>query len=181
MAFLNGPLKEEVYVAQPEGFVDPDHQKKVLRFSGSFCNGLKQAQEPASKLDVKETKLHCNVFSRGRVRSVICKLCSSNVDEDTASRLWLQLQQNTVVLRLSVTIAIQATPTEYQLADMFTKALPEDRFKYLSDKNCHKVVRLGINPMIQPEPEDLPKDNPKLEIAVLRLESEHALELEVRE
>ncbi|GJR50778.1 hypothetical protein Tco_1401299 [Tanacetum coccineum] len=31
------------------------------------------------------------------------------------------------------------------------------------------VVRLGINPMIQPEPEDLPKDNPKLEIAVLRI------------
>ncbi|GJS70069.1 retrovirus-related pol polyprotein from transposon TNT 1-94 [Tanacetum coccineum] len=35
--------------------------------------------------------------------------------------------------------------------------------------NSHKVVRLGINPMIQPEPEDLPKDNPKLEIAVLRV------------
>ncbi|GJY91181.1 hypothetical protein Tco_0506377 [Tanacetum coccineum] len=29
------------------------------------------------------------------------------------------------------------------------------------------VVRLGINPMIQPEPEDLPKDNPKLKITVL--------------
>ncbi|GJT97244.1 hypothetical protein Tco_1092762 [Tanacetum coccineum] len=37
------------------------------------------------------------------------------------------------------------------------------------EDNSHKVVRLGINPMIQPEPEDLPKDNPKLEIAVLRL------------
>ncbi|GJV73705.1 hypothetical protein Tco_1493700 [Tanacetum coccineum] len=35
------------------------------------------------------------------------------------------------------------------------------------EKLRDKVVRLGINPMIQPEPEDLPKDNPKLERAVL--------------
>ncbi|GJU95848.1 retrovirus-related pol polyprotein from transposon TNT 1-94 [Tanacetum coccineum] len=33
MAFLNGLLKEEVYVAQPEGFVDPDHPEKVYRFT----------------------------------------------------------------------------------------------------------------------------------------------------
>nr|GEV48975.1 retrovirus-related Pol polyprotein from transposon TNT 1-94 [Tanacetum cinerariifolium] len=30
-AFLNGPLKEEVYVTQPEGFVDPNHPEKVYR------------------------------------------------------------------------------------------------------------------------------------------------------
>nr|GEV47147.1 hypothetical protein [Tanacetum cinerariifolium] len=28
-AFLNGPLKKEVYVAQPDGFVDPDHPEKA--------------------------------------------------------------------------------------------------------------------------------------------------------
>ncbi|GJR58900.1 hypothetical protein Tco_1501062 [Tanacetum coccineum] len=36
----------------------------------------------------------------------------------------------------------------------------------------HHIATLrttGINPMIQPEPEDLPKDNPKLEIAVLSM------------
>ncbi|GJY75269.1 retrovirus-related pol polyprotein from transposon TNT 1-94 [Tanacetum coccineum] len=34
--FLNGPLKEEVYVAQPEGFVDPDHPEKVYLLRKSF-------------------------------------------------------------------------------------------------------------------------------------------------
>nr|GFA83468.1 retrovirus-related Pol polyprotein from transposon TNT 1-94 [Tanacetum cinerariifolium] len=40
-AFLNGPLKE-VYVAQPDRFVDPDHPEKVYRLRKSLY-GLKQA------------------------------------------------------------------------------------------------------------------------------------------
>ncbi|GKC42637.1 hypothetical protein Tco_1060359 [Tanacetum coccineum] len=30
MTFLNGPMKEEVYFAQPDRFVDPDHPEKAL-------------------------------------------------------------------------------------------------------------------------------------------------------
>ncbi|GJY31577.1 retrovirus-related pol polyprotein from transposon TNT 1-94 [Tanacetum coccineum] len=41
-AFLNGPLKEEVYVAQPEGFVDPDHPEKVYLLRKALYR-LKQA------------------------------------------------------------------------------------------------------------------------------------------
>nr|GEY85449.1 retrovirus-related Pol polyprotein from transposon TNT 1-94 [Tanacetum cinerariifolium] len=42
MAFLNGPLKEGVYVAQPDGFVNPDHPEKVYRLKKALY-GLKQA------------------------------------------------------------------------------------------------------------------------------------------
>nr|GEY64892.1 hypothetical protein [Tanacetum cinerariifolium] len=41
-AFLNGPLKEEVYVNQPDGFVNLDHPEKVYRLRKALY-GLKQA------------------------------------------------------------------------------------------------------------------------------------------
>nr|GEU73019.1 integrase, catalytic region, zinc finger, CCHC-type, peptidase aspartic, catalytic [Tanacetum cinerariifolium] len=42
ISFLYGPLKEEVYVNQPDGFVDPYHPDKVYRLKKALY-GLKQA------------------------------------------------------------------------------------------------------------------------------------------
>ncbi|GJV28171.1 gag-pol polyprotein [Tanacetum coccineum] len=47
-----GPLKEEVYVAQPEGFVDPDHPEKVYLLRKALY-GLKQA--PKSQVTMELT------------------------------------------------------------------------------------------------------------------------------
>ena len=43
-AFLNGNLLEDVYMTQPEVFVDPKNPKKVCNLQRSIC-GLKQASQ----------------------------------------------------------------------------------------------------------------------------------------
>nr|GEW65119.1 hypothetical protein [Tanacetum cinerariifolium] len=63
-AFLNGELKEEVYVSQPEGFVDPDHPTHVYRLKKALY-GLKQA--PRAWYDTLSRFLLDNDFSKGAV------------------------------------------------------------------------------------------------------------------
>ncbi|GJU43868.1 retrovirus-related pol polyprotein from transposon TNT 1-94 [Tanacetum coccineum] len=92
-SFLFGPLKEEVYVNQPAGFVDPYHPDKVYRLKKALY-GLKQAP-----------------------------------------RAWYDKLSNFLVKKGIVELFFVGT--EYQLADLFTKALSKDRFKYL-------VRRLGM-------------------------------------
>ncbi|GJX49425.1 retrotransposon protein, putative, unclassified [Tanacetum coccineum] len=239
-AFLNGPLKEEVYVAQPDGFVDPDHPEKVYLIRKALY-GLKKLKEPGlqihqsprgifinqakyaleilkkhgmekgqsigtpmatkPKLDadlsgkpVDQTDYYSKIGCRpcrcidtrkstsGGIQFLGDKLVSwmSKKQDCTAMSsaeaeyvalsascaqvMWMRTQlkdygfnfkQNTVVLRLSVShsniMQPRATlPTEYQLADMFTKALPEERFQYL-------VRRIGMRCLTPAELEVLDK------------------------
>nr|GEY72691.1 retrovirus-related Pol polyprotein from transposon TNT 1-94 [Tanacetum cinerariifolium] len=62
--FLNGDLKEEVYVSQPEGFVDPDHPTHVYHLKKALY-GLKQA--PRAWYDTLSRFLLDNNFSKGVV------------------------------------------------------------------------------------------------------------------
>ncbi|GJW50316.1 retrovirus-related pol polyprotein from transposon TNT 1-94 [Tanacetum coccineum] len=97
-AFLNGPLKEEVYVAQPDRTLVPkDSGFELTAFSDA---------DHAGCIDRKST-------SRG-IQLLGDKLgsCMSKKQDCTA-------------------MSSAKAEFEYQLADMFTKALPEDRFQYL--------------------------------------------------
>nr|GEV58454.1 retrovirus-related Pol polyprotein from transposon TNT 1-94 [Tanacetum cinerariifolium] len=118
-AFLNGPLKEEVYVAQPDGFVNPNHPKKVYRLRKALY-GLKQA--PRAWYDELSKFLISKGFTKAKAEYVALSASYAQVI------------------------------TEYQLADMFTKALPKDRFKYL-------VRRIGMRCLIQAELEVLAKES----------------------
>nr|GEU53932.1 retrotransposon protein, putative, unclassified [Tanacetum cinerariifolium] len=62
--FLNGELKEEVYVSQPEDFVDPDHPTHVYRLKKALY-GLKQATR--AWYDTFSRFLLDNDFSKGAV------------------------------------------------------------------------------------------------------------------
>ncbi|GJZ13937.1 putative RNA-directed DNA polymerase [Tanacetum coccineum] len=54
-AFLNGYLDEDIYMVQPEGFIDPKHPRKVCKLQRSIY-GLKQASRSWNKRFDEEIK-----------------------------------------------------------------------------------------------------------------------------
>ena len=62
-AFLNGILKEDVYVAQPKGFIDPHFPDHVLYLKKALY-GLKQA--PRAWYDRLTQYLVSHGFTRGK-------------------------------------------------------------------------------------------------------------------
>nr|GFB30011.1 retrovirus-related Pol polyprotein from transposon TNT 1-94 [Tanacetum cinerariifolium] len=63
-AFLNGNLREEVYVSQPDGFVDQDNPNHVYKLKKALY-GLKQA--PRTWYDMLSLFLISQDFSKGSV------------------------------------------------------------------------------------------------------------------
>nr|GEV33286.1 hypothetical protein [Tanacetum cinerariifolium] len=237
-AFLNGPLEEEVYVAQPDGFVDPDHPEKVYRLRKALY-GLKQAPwawyDELSKFWTSKGKtkgtidltlftirygediLLVQIYVDDIIFGSTNPKCSKHFEKLMHSRFemslmgemkfflglqlhqspsgdklvsWMSKKQNYTAISsaeaeymaLSSAIAISCNPvhhsrtkhihtryhfikeqvensiielyfvrTEYQLADIFTKALTEDRFKYL-------VRRIGMRCLTPAELEILTKE-----------------------
>ncbi|GJW63888.1 retrovirus-related pol polyprotein from transposon TNT 1-94 [Tanacetum coccineum] len=162
MAFLNGSLKEEVYVAQPDEFVDPDHPEKVYRLK-KVLYGLKQDPRAWTsyppipmRYQARPTEKHLKDvkrifrYLRGTINMGLWYSKDSGfkltpfLDADYAGCIdtckstfgeiqflgdklvsWMSKKQDCTLMSLA------EAETEYQLADMFTKALPEDRFQYL--------------------------------------------------
>ncbi|GJS06532.1 retrotransposon protein, putative, ty1-copia subclass [Tanacetum coccineum] len=54
-AFLNGYLDEDIYMVQPEGFIDPNHPRKVCKLKRSIY-GLKQTSRSWNKIFNEEIK-----------------------------------------------------------------------------------------------------------------------------
>nr|GFA25194.1 copia protein [Tanacetum cinerariifolium] len=63
-AFLHGSLKEDVYVCQPEGFIDADHPSHVYKVKNALY-GLKQA--PQAWYDELSKFLLQNFFFKGTI------------------------------------------------------------------------------------------------------------------
>nr|GEU50758.1 hypothetical protein [Tanacetum cinerariifolium] len=103
-AFLNGNLREEVYVSQSDGFVDPDNPNHVYKIKKALY-GLKQA--PCTRYDMLSSFLISQYFSKGSVDPILFIRRNGN------DLLLVQIYVDDIIFAAS-------TP---ELCDLFTKIM----------------------------------------------------------
>nr|GEX40226.1 reverse transcriptase domain-containing protein [Tanacetum cinerariifolium] len=123
-------VKEEVYVAQPEGFADPDHPEKVYRLTKALY-GLKQA--PRAWYDELSNFLMSKGFTKERCESLGTPLATKpKLDVDLSgtpidqtkyqsmigSLMYLTSSRPDIVQALCYCARYQARPTEKHLKKM---------------------------------------------------------------
>ncbi|GJY47466.1 uncharacterized mitochondrial protein-like protein [Tanacetum coccineum] len=138
MVFLKGCVKEEVYDRQPDVFVDQDHPKRVYRLKKALY-GLKQAPrawyEELSKFLDSGFELTAFLDADHAGYLDTCKSTSGGIQF-----LGGKLVEKSFVEMYFVR-------TEYQLADMFTKALSKERIEYLFGRlgmRCLTLAELEV-------------------------------------
>ncbi|GJY62580.1 retrovirus-related pol polyprotein from transposon TNT 1-94 [Tanacetum coccineum] len=103
-AFLNGNLREEVYVSQPDGFVDKDKPNHVYKLKKALY-GLKQA--PRAWYDMLSSFLISQDFSKGSVDPTLF------IRRDGKELLLVQIYVDDIIFAAS-------TP---ELCDLFSKII----------------------------------------------------------
>ncbi|GJX46596.1 retrovirus-related pol polyprotein from transposon TNT 1-94 [Tanacetum coccineum] len=101
--FFNGPLKRGFWFEQT-AFSDADHGR-IPRYSKKhFWSDNSSWWIKHDKLEVQETKLHCNVFIRGKsMWRKSAEFVPSKVDEDTHKNMAQQQQNNRCIATPSIT------------------------------------------------------------------------------
>nr|GEU43401.1 retrovirus-related Pol polyprotein from transposon TNT 1-94 [Tanacetum cinerariifolium] len=170
-AFLNGNLREKVYVSQPNGFVDKDNPNHVYKLKKALC-GLKQALR--AWYDMLSSFLISQDFSKGSVDPT----------------LFIRRHSNELLLGLWYLEDYSITLTAFADADhagfQDTCRSTYGSMQFLGDRlvNCdgipkrptmylnlwrYKVVRHRYsNPMIQPELEESTQGYLLVSVEVLR-------------
>nr|GEV30208.1 hypothetical protein [Tanacetum cinerariifolium] len=121
--FLNDKLKEEVYVSQPEGFVDPDHPTHVYRLKKALY-GLKQAPRA---YQASPTKKHFEALKQ------VFRYLRGTIN-------WGLWYPKDTTMALTAYADANHTGCQDTRRNIFTKALLRERFEFL-------LPRLGMKSM----------------------------------
>ncbi|GJX04402.1 retrovirus-related pol polyprotein from transposon TNT 1-94 [Tanacetum coccineum] len=128
-SFLNGILREEVYVSKPYRFVDPENPNRVYELKKALY-GLKQA--PRAWYDLISSYLLSQKFSKGAIDPALF-IRREGKDILLKKYIWkyISLHQGASRKWGGSTLFVK---TKYQLADIFTKALGREGLDFLINK-----------------------------------------------